>query len=105
MSFILLILRIGIFTGLIYGSIKVVDYHNTKNNWITALVISIVFSLFAHWISGILIVFPLFIYLLILTKYYDLGLIQAIVSVVILFLGDLLIALLINALFLSPSNA
>src|SRR5262252_1379041 len=105
MDFVFLLLRIAIFTGLIYGSIKIVNTHNTKNNWVTALIISLVFSLFANWVGGILIVFPLFVYLLILTKYYDLGLIQGIVSVVILFVGELLLSLLINAIFLSSTNA
>jgi hypothetical protein len=105
MPFVFLVLRIAIFTALIYGSIKIVDAYNTKNNWVTALVISVVFSLFANWVGGLLIVFPLFIYLLILTKYYDLGLIQSIISVVVLFLGDFLLSLVINALFLSSSNA
>jgi hypothetical protein len=85
MWFLALIFRILLFTALIWGSIKAVDPDNTKNKWSTALIIAAVLSLISALFGGLLFILPLVAYFLILVKYYDLGLLQALISVVIMF--------------------
>lgn len=72
-------------------SIKIVERHNPANTLLTAMLLGLGFSIFGSFCFGPLLILPLVALLLLLVRFYDLGIGKSLL--VVLLIGALKLAL------------
>jgi hypothetical protein len=81
-----------VLSGLVlWLSIKIVERHNPANTLLTAMLLGLGFSIFGSFCFGPLLILPLVALLLLLVRFYDLGIGKSLLVVVLI--GALKLAL------------
>ncbi len=80
------------FGGALFASLKIVDTNNTRNTLPLALIIGAVFAIAAPFAAGPFAILPLVALLYLLVKYYELGLIGSMATVITMHVVSLIVA-------------
>ncbi len=87
-----------LFGATLWLSIRILNPSNTRNTFVAALCIGFAYSFIGLLIGGLLFMIPVFILYFILVKYYDTGLIQGILILVLFMAVNYLLRYLLGAI-------
>ena len=93
-----LVLGILVFSGSLWGGIKIFEPHNPRNKFVTALAIGFVFSLFGLGGGIFMPALSLVLLLYLLFQYYDLDTMPAIGVIVLMIVVRVGLSVLLNAI-------